>query len=47
MNNKMGGILGTIAAVIFCGVPGIVLACMGVIAVVGGQSPEFLADSAK
>ena len=47
MNNKTGGILGTIAAAVLCGLPGIVLACMGVIAVLGGQSPEILGDNAK
>jgi hypothetical protein len=47
MNKKTGGILGTIAAAVLCGLPGIVLACMGLIAVLGGQSPEILGDSAK
>lgn len=47
MSNKTGGILGTIAAAVLCGLPGIVLACMGLIAVLGGQSPEILGDSAK
>ncbi|HET6846385.1 MAG TPA: hypothetical protein VFH29_06090, partial [Anaerolineales bacterium] len=47
MNNKTGGILATIAAVILCGLPGVVLACMGLVAVVGGQSPEILGDNAK
>jgi hypothetical protein len=47
MNNRTGGIIGTIAAALLCGVPGILLACTGLVAVVGGQSPEILGDSAR
>jgi hypothetical protein len=47
MNSRTGGIIGTIVAALLCGIPGIVLACMGLIAIVGGQSPEIAADSAK
>jgi len=47
MDRRTGGIIGTIVSALLCGVPGIVLACMGLIAVAGGQSPEILGDSAK
>jgi len=47
MNKRTGGIIGTIASALFCGVPGIFLACSGVLAVAGGQSPEIAANNAK
>ena len=47
MNKKTAGVIGTIASVLFCGLPGIVLACIGLIAMVGGQSPEIVADNTK
>lgn len=47
MNNKTGGIVVTLAAALLCGLPGIILSCMGVIAIAGGQSPEVAADAAK
>jgi len=47
MNSKTGGMIATLATALFCGLPGIILACMGLTAVVGGQSPEIAADNAK
>jgi len=47
MNKKTGGIIGTIASALFCGLPGIVLACLGVMAVAGAQGPEIASNNAK
>jgi hypothetical protein len=47
MNRRTGGIIGTIAAALLCGVPGIILACSGLVAVMGAQSAEIAADNAK
>jgi len=47
MNKKTGGIIGTIASALLCGLPGIVLACLGVMAVVGAQGPEIASNNAK
>lgn len=47
MGNRTGGIIGTILSALLCGVPGLILGCMGLIAVAGGQSPEILGNNAK
>jgi len=47
MSRRTGGIIGTIAAALLCGLPGLILVCMGVTAIAGGQGPEIAGKNAQ
>ena len=43
--NRTVAIVLTIVTILFCGLPGIGLICLGGVAAAGGQSPEILAQA--
>ena len=42
---KTGGIVATILASLFCGLPGLALACLGLLAAVGTQMPQVMTQA--
>ncbi len=47
MKSRTGGIIGTVAAGLLCGIPGIILACTGVLAIAGGGQSTGSAGGAQ
>ena len=40
MEKKTAGIIGVIAAILLCAIPGLVTACLAVLAIYGGVAPD-------